>query len=104
MKQEIEERMEKNMTITINPEIERVASQICKAYGLDLNGYVNISISRLIEENKIPFDLNPEESFYQLKPEVQEGILWANAHRDELPTFDSLEEMYAWIDSEDDDE
>ncbi|MDE5757244.1 MAG: hypothetical protein K2H85_01390 [Allobaculum sp.] len=52
------------MEIKISPEIEKVASQICKAHGLDLNGYVNISISRLIEENKIPFDLEPEESFY----------------------------------------
>ena len=62
---------------------------------------VNISISRLIEENKIPFDLEPEESFYQLKPEVQEGILWANAHLDELPCFKTVEEMNAWIDVED---
>lgn len=89
------------MEIKISPEIEKVASQICKAHGLDLNGYVNISISRLIEENKIPFDLEPEESFYQLKPEVQEGILWANAHLDELPCFKTVEEMNAWIDVED---
>ncbi len=92
------------MTITIDPEIERVASQICKAYGLDLNGYINISISRLIEENKIPFDLAPEESFYQLKPEVQEAILYADAHLDELPCFKTVEEMNAWLDAEDDEE
>lgn len=55
--------------------------------GLDLNGYLNIAIDCLIETNAIPFPLKSEISFSQLKPKVQEGILWAEAHLDELPRY-----------------
>lgn len=92
------------MTFTLTPDIEKRASQICQAYGLDVNGYLNIAIERLIEENAIPFSLESEESFYQLKPEVQKSILWAEDHLDELPTFETIEEMNAWLDANDDDE
>ncbi len=63
-----------------------------------------ITLNPEIEENAIPFPLESEISFSQLKPEVQEGILWANGHRDELPTFKTIEEMNAWLDAEDEKE
>ncbi len=69
--------------------------------GLDLNGYLNMAIDCLIEENAIPFSLESELSFSQLKPEVKESILWAEAHLDELPGFKTVEEMNAWLDAED---
>ncbi len=53
-----------------------------------------------IEERASQIPLESEESFSQLKPEVQESILWAEAHLDELPTFKTIEEMNVWLDAD----
>jgi addiction module RelB/DinJ family antitoxin len=88
------------LNVKIDPELKKQAQAVAKELGLPVSTVVSASLRNFVSTRSITISDSPH-----LKPEVETELLAlskkarAGNLEDFSPTFDSLEEGFAWLDS-----
>ena len=99
------------MHIRVNPEIKAQVEPILAAIGLSFSDVFNLTLRQIYLKRRIPFDLSAVELTENgYTPEFEAGLLaeaeelYAAVANGTLKPYNSVEEMNAALDAEEDDD
>ena len=84
-----------NITIRMNDDLKARVNQTLDAIGMNFNTYVTMASIQLVNQQRLPFDAEPNEQTKRamLEAEAKErGIL-----PDDAATFNSAQDAIAWL-------
>ncbi len=91
------------LNVKLDPELKRQAQEAAKALGLPISTVVAAGLRDFVRTRSITISDPP-----RLKPEVEAELLKISADAKKginvSPAFDNLDDAFAWLDSDEDDD
>lgn len=90
-------------TIRIDRQEKAEAASILESIGLSFNAYLNLAVKQLINQRRVPFDLEPAP--VQPNEETRRAMVEAEAKElgilpDDSPTFADMASLMSYLDGE----
>ena len=91
--------------IRVNPDIKKRAIPILNDLSITLGDYVNMALSQLAAQHKVPFEI-VDSKYYYFSYELEKSIIETReaVKNGTAKIYNSVDEMFADLDAEDDDE
>ena len=91
--------------IRVNPNVKKRAMPILNDLSITLGDYVNMALCQLANQHRVPFEI-VDSTYYSFSKELEEAIIETRAAvtNGTAKIYNSVDEMFADLDAEDDDE
>ena len=91
--------------IRVNEDIKNRAIPVLNDLSITLGDYVNLALSQLANQHKIPFEI-VDSTYYAFSPELEEAIIETKkaVASGKAKVYDTVADMFKELDEEADDE